>query len=458
MGQCPFFPKPNKNKASLIATLLFKRRSWLDGLYEKSYTMKAGQVKMPGFDLYIANHPKDVRKVMVENVKDFPKSDLLHTLLEPLLGESIFTTNGEVWRKQRELLRPSFEQVRINKVFDLMREAVDFMMKKIDFPQKSKILEIDEIMTFVTADVIFRTIMSEKLDEKRGQDVLDAFVTFQELTVKTALKKMFCIPEWLSYVLGERKRIKAGEKIREVLTNIIKPRYQSFGKENDGDYEDILESLLAVVDEKTNKRFSFEEILDQVAMLFLAGHETSASSLTWTLYILSISKKEQEKAYNEIMEVVGENDFNVQNLKELKYLGNIFKESLRLYPPVGFFARSVKEDTKIQNKLVKEGSGIVVAPWLIQRHSDYWENPHEFDPERFNDKKQIVKDTYMPFGMGERICIGQAFATQEAMLILASILRNYELELQENFVPDVVGRLTIRSANGMYIKFIKRDR
>ncbi|CAM2851850.1 cytochrome P450 [Helicobacter burdigaliensis] len=456
MGECPFFPAPHKNKASLLVTFLLKRRSWLDGLYERSYKMKSGRVKMPGFDLVIANHPKDVRRIMVDEVKEFPKSQLLHELLSPLLGESIFTTNGEVWKRQRELLRPSFEQARITKVFSLMHEAVFDMMQKIEnLSAKNNILEVDEIMTFVTADVIFRTIMSEKLDELRGKAVLDAFVTFQEQTVHRAIHKMFCLPKWVSMLLGEYKRIRAGNTIRKVLADIIKPRYEAY-KEGDSTYSDILSSLLAVVDVDTKKRFGFEEILDQVAMLFLAGHETSASSLTWALYLLSLNQKEQELAYKEIISINPSGDFDILNLRALKYLNNVFKESLRLYPPVGFFARTATKDTNIQRNELKEGSGVVVAPWLIHRHESYWSNPHSFNPSRFEEKERIIKDTYMPFGMGERICIGQGFAIQEAMLILANILRTYKLELQDGFVPDVVGRLTIRSANGMRIKFTKR--
>lgn len=457
MGECPFFPSPHKNKASLLVTFLLKRRSWLDGLYERSYKMKSGRVKMPGFDLVIANHPKDVRNIMVDEVKEFPKSQLLHELLSPLLGESIFTTNGEVWKRQRELLRPSFEQARITKVFSLMNEAVFDMMQKIeDLSAKDSILEVDEIMTFVTADVIFRTIMSEKLDATRGKAVLDAFVIFQEQTVHTAIHKMFCFPKWISILLGEYKRIKAGNTIRKVLADIIKPRYEQSLQSSKREYNDILSSLLEVVDANTNERFSFEEILDQVAMLFLAGHETSASALTWTLYLLSSHTKEQELVYEEICSINPNGDFSVTHLRALKYLNNVFKESLRLYPPVGFFARTATKDTSIQKNALKEGSGVVVAPWLIHRHSDYWENPHAFNPMRFEEKDKIKKDTYMPFGMGERICIGQGFAIQEAMLILANILRTYKLELQDGFVPDVVGRLTIRSANGMKIKFTKR--
>ncbi|EAI3443836.1 cytochrome P450 [Campylobacter jejuni] len=451
MSECPFFPKPYKNKASTLLTFLLKRRSWLDGLYERSYKMQTGYVKMPNFDLYVINDTKEVKRIMVDEVREFPKSAFLHELLSPLLGESIFTTNGEVWKKQRELLRPSFEMTRINKVFNLMSEAVADMMDRFSKYPNHAIIEVDEAMTFITADVIFRTIMSSKLDEEKGKKILNAFVTFQEQSVHTAMRRMFRFPKWLSYVLGDRKRAKAGDVIRQVLSDIIKPRYDMA---DNAEFEDILGSLLLVVDADTNKRFSFEEILDQVAMLFLAGHETTASSLTWTLYLLSLYPKEQEKAYEEITQVLQGGAIEISHLRQFKYLTNIFKESLRLYPPVGFFAREAKKDTQVRDKLIKKGSGVVIAPWLIHRHEEFWTNPHGFNPSRFEG--EYKKDAYLPFGVGERICIGQGFAMQEAILILANILKTYKLELEEGFVPDVVGRLTVRSANGMRIKFSKR--
>ncbi|HHQ3857060.1 TPA: cytochrome P450 [Campylobacter jejuni] len=455
MSQCPFFPKPYKNKASTLLTFLLKRRSWLDGLYERSYKMQTGYVKMPNFDLYVINDTKEVKRMMVDEVKEFPKSAFLHELLSPLLGESIFTTNGEVWKKQRELLRPSFEMTRISKVFNLMSEAVSDMMKRFEKYPNASIIEVDEAMTFITADVIFRTIMSSKLDEEQGKKILDAFVTFQEQSVHTAMRRMFRFPKWLSYVLGDRKRAKAGDVIRQALSDIIKPRYDAVSSGKAENFEDILGSLLLVVDAQTNQRFSFEEILDQVAMLFLAGHETTASSLTWTLYLLSLYPKEQEKAYEEITQVLQGGAIEISHLRQFKYLTNIFKESLRLYPPVGFFAREAKKDTQVRDKLIKKGSGVVIAPWLIHRHEEFWTNPHGFNPSRFEG--EYKKDAYLPFGVGERICIGQGFAMQEAILILANILKTYKLELEEDFVPDVVGRLTVRSANGMRIKFSKRE-
>lgn len=451
MGVCPFYPKPHNSKAGLITTFLLKRRSWLDGLYAKSYKMRAGRVKMPGFDLFVVNDPKEVRKIMIDNVKEFPKSDMLHELLKPLLGVSIFTTNGEVWKKQRELLRPSFEMTRISKVFDLMSSAAADMMDKFRKYPDGSIVEVDEHMTFVTADVIFRTIMSSKLDEIKGKEILHAFVTFQEETARTAIRKFFCVPQWLSNILGENKRMKAGAVIRKSLSDIIKPRYDSYKNDN---YSDILSSLLHTVDASSGERFSFEEILDQVSMLFLAGHETTASSLTWTLYCLSLDQDAQQKAYNEIISINKDGKFSISDIKEMKYLTNVFKEALRLYPPVGFFARQSKGEAKIRDKVLQKGSGVVVAPWLIHRHDDFWDAPHEFRPDRHNEN--IPKEKYMPFGLGERICIGQGFAMQEAIIILANILREFKLELKDGFVPDVVGRLTVRSANGMMIKMSKR--
>jgi cytochrome P450 len=338
-----------------------------------------------------------------------------------------------------------------------MKNAANDLIEHLDKNKNASVVEMDDEMTYVTADVIFRTIMSERLDREEGRKVLEAFVTFQEETARAAMRKMFCFPRWISYFLGEKRRLTAGDEIRTVLANIIKPRYDAVTNNVESKEEDILSSLLQVVDCDTNKRFSFDEILDQVAMLFLAGHETTASSLTWTLYLLSMFPDEQEKAYAEVSEVLGEEEVTIKHIRKMKYLTNVFKEALRLYPPVGFFARESKNDTTMRGKDIRKGAAMVVAPWLIHRHKDFWDNPDGFDPTRYENPKEIKKDTYFPFGMGERVCIGQGFAMQESILILSSILKNYKLDLEEGFVPDVVGRLTVRSANGMNIILTKRE-
>lgn len=460
MSSCPFhqpfFPEPLKNKASLVFTFFKKRRSWLDGLYERSYTMKMGRVKMPGLDLHVINQPDLIHRVLVDDVKEFPKNQLLGHLLEPLLGESIFTTNGEQWKKQREMLNPSFEMARISHVFGLMNDAVKEMNQGLHVNGAMHRLDIDPEMTYVTADIIFRTILSSRLDREDAMQIIEAFATFQEETARTAMRTMFKVPQWLWFLTGESKRIKAGNEIRDILSRIIRPRYD-IALAQKGDERDILSSLLKAVDSDSGERFTFDEILDQVAMLFLAGHETSASALTWAIYLLSLYPDIQEKAYAEVMDVVGAGEFDALLIKKMPLLTNIFKETLRLYPPVGFFARENTQETTMRDKTIVKGSSVVVSPWLIHRHPDFWDNPNGFNPDRFNDPKSIQKDTYLPFGMGPRICIGASFALQEAVLILATIVRDFKIQLQEDFVPDVVGRLTVRSANGMLIVLNKRE-
>lgn len=453
----PHYPKPVETKVSSLMTLFQKNRSWLDNLYARSYTMRMGQVKMPGAHLFIPNEPHLIHRILVSEVKLFPKNDLLHEVLKPLLGDSIFTTNGQVWKKQRELLNPSFEMVRINHVFERMNDVAKDMMKRLEHFDDGGYHNIDEEMTFVAADTIFRTILSTKLSQEEGKKIIENFVVFQEMSAKIGMQKMFLLPKFLRMWGSEKSYKQSGKIIRDSLADIIEPRYKAMMRKEENRHQDILSFLLKVTDEDTGEPFSFKEILDQIAMLFLAGHETSASSMTWTLYLLALYPEYQEEAYQEIVKICGNDAFTATNTKALAFVTNVYKESLRLYPPVSFLARESAEDTTIRNVEVKKGSYIVVSPWLMQRNERFWEDPHMFDPHRFDDPKNIVKNTYFPFGMGQRICIGAGFAMQEAVLLLASILRTYSLELEPGFVPDIVGRLTTRSANGMNVKFIKRD-
>ena len=453
----PYYPKPVKNKVSQLMTYFKKSSSWLDSLYEKSYTMKMGEVKMPGLTLYIPNEPELIHRILVKDVKKFPKHPLQHEMLSPLLGNSIFTTNGAVWKKQRELLNPSFEMVRISNVFNLMNDASKDMLQRLEKLTDDNYHNIDEEMTFVTADIIFRTIMSQKLTEKESNNIVNAFVEFQDKSVTLVMRKIFLVSRWYKPFSNlEKTRLKKGKIIRNTLANIIQPRYDAMLTNEETAHRDILSFLLKEIDPDTKKPFTFEEILDQVSMLFLAGHETTASSMTWTLYLLALYPEIQEKAYKEVSEYCKEDEFTIENTKRLEYITKIFKESLRLYPPVSFYPRITVEETTIRDKKLKKGAAVVISPWLMHRNERYWEDPHMFNPNRFDNPDNIHKYTYFPFSLGQRTCIGLSFAMQESTLLLASILREYKLELKENFVPNIAGRLTTRSLNGMPIKLVPR--
>ena len=433
-------------------TIFKKNRSWLDGLYAKSYTMKMGHVKMPGADLYIPNQPDLVRRVLISEVDKFPKNPLLHEVLVPLLGESIFTTNGKVWKRQRDLLNPSFEPETIRNLFRLMHEAADDMTARLEKLADGNYHDLDEEMTFTTADIIFRTILSGKLSEEKGKEILRAFVTFQEMSARIGMQKLFLIPAFFRRK-SQKRYAEAGEVIRGALAQMLRPRYD----DPDSGGDDILSALLHALNPDTGEPFSFTELLDQISMLFLAGHETTASSMTWTLYLLALYPEHQEEAYEEVARIRPEGSFTLEDIGQMQKVQNIFKEALRLYPPVSFMARVAAEETTMRDKKIAKGSYVVVSPWLMHRNERYWEDPHMFDPDRFNHPEKITKFTYFPFGLGQRICIGAGFAKQESTLLLASILRRYRLELEPGFVPEIKGRLTTRSVNGMSIKLIKRN-
>lgn len=455
---CPVFPKPAKSKSSLWKVFFKKRHSWLDALYERSYRMKMGEFKLPGLRLYMVNQPDLVRRIMVQDIANFPKNRLLGEILEPLLGESIFTTNGEQWQKQRNMLDPAFKHTRVQQVFSLMQTAVNDMSERLEQHQPGQ--DIDPEMTFITADIIFRTIMSTQLAPAQADKILAAFVCFQAESPKLALFKMFKVPRFMQQGASERKRIKAAVDIRNAIQNIVSPRYSQAQAARAGcttaqqalaKQQDILSSLLQATDPDTQAPFSLTEIVDQISMLFLAGHETTASSLTWSLYLLALYPNIQQQARQEVQSVLAEQPMSVQALRKMTLVRDCFREALRLYPPVGFLSRECTHATQMRDKNMPAGSSVMISPWLIHRHQDFWHNPNGFDPGRFTrkDLKMPLSKTYLPFGAGPRVCIGAAFAQQEASLILATILRDYTFSLAEGFVPKPVGKLTIRSLNGM---------
>lgn len=453
MSRCPIFPEPSEKKVSIFKIFSNKTRSWMDALYKRSYNMKMGEYRLPTSKLFMVNDLKEVKKMMVEKPNEFPKHDVLHEVLKPLLGDSIFTTNGEEWQRQRDLLVPGFKQNSVDKVFVRMQQATQAMQQRLSQQANNDVFDIEPEMTLVTADIIFRAIMSTNINEDEAREVLSAFADFQKKSPFITLLRMFGIPNNTLLKWFDKSRIEDGAVIRRAIERTIAERYEKF---NQGEQEeDILHAVFETA-EASEYPFTVQEITDQIVMLFLAGHETSAAALTWTIYLISKFPEEQDKLFAEITAVNVDEPFTFKQLKEFKYLKQVFMESLRLYPPVGFFARQSTQTTEMRGKKIKPKDAIIIAPWLIQRNENNWESPHEYCPHRFEKGDPSERGAYLPFGMGQRVCIGMSFAVQEAMLILATLIREYRFELEEGFEPQPVGKITIRSENGLRVKKFKR--
>jgi cytochrome P450 len=458
MAYTPPYPKPLEKSSKRSLWNLFKRgrRSWLATLYEGSYSGKMSRVRLPGVQLFLVKFPDLIKEVLVEKYDKYPKHKLSETALKPLLGESIFTTNGEVWERQRRMLDPAFGQAKLKEVFPLMVGGAEAMMARLDEVPDGGIADIEMEMTHVTADVILRTILSESLEGEGARKIFNAFNLFQEKAVVMIQLSFFRLPLWLAprhYFAWKR----SGKEIRELLAVSIRGRFEAYQRGEKGDHKDILQSLLATRDPEDGSAYTLVELVDQVAMLFLAGHETSASALSWSLFLLAKCPEIQECLHDETISLLGDRTPEFKDIPRHRQIRNVFRETMRIYPPVGFLTfRMATGGQKLQNRDVPDGSPIVISPWLVHRHRELWERPDEFDPDRFNGGLNQPPCAYIPFGQGPRICIGAAFATQEAMLILASLTRRYRFETGPGPDPEPTSRLTIRSLDGISLRVWKR--
>ena len=456
---CPVYPKPRQRKASALLMFFSARRSWLDALYERSYHMQMGEVHLPGLDLYMVNKPSLVKQVMDTQAEAFPKSNLLGEALKPLLGESIFTTSGEQWRKQRSMMDPAFAQARLNVAFPVMQAAVADMLKRLAALPDGAEYDLEVEMTHVTADIIFRTIFSVAMQGADAKCIFTEFARFQAIAPRLLLPSIYGL-RWLVWPWDVWQSRRSAAAIRGLLGQLIRPRFDAQRAGKSSDTTDILQSFLDAKDEATGEGFSFEELLDQVAMLFLAGHETSASALTWAAYLMANAPDIQERVHSEVVLHLADRQPELSDMRYLDLVRNVFRETLRLFPPVGFMARQSSSACPMHTKEIEKGATVVVSPWLIQRHRELWNDPDVFNPDRYDNdaSRESLKQAYLPFGMGPRVCMGAAFALQEATLILASLVRDYRISALPEHEPQPVGRLTIRSANGVRLKLHRRGK
>jgi cytochrome P450 len=417
----------------------------------------------------MVNEPALVRRVMVEQAAQFPKHTMLGDALRPL-GDSIFTTNGAVWKRQRALMDPSFEAARIRHVFGRMREAAAAMAQRLRALPDGAEHDVELEMTHVAADIILRTIVSQPLDSAGAQQIFAAFERYQALAPRLMMPAFFGL-RWLRPWWQIRRSRRAAAEIRSLLAGLIAPRFEAARRQGADEDEgaDILASLLRVRDPQTGQGFGFDELVDQVAMLFLAGHETSASALSWALYLLANAPDVQERLHAEAASLFDPASTDPGTMKDLALARNVFREALRLFPPVGFLARQSAQACTMRDKQLPADASVVVAPWLIHRHRELWARPDEFDPDRYDEEAEALpagadaptardslRRAYLPFGLGPRVCIGAAFAQQEATLILATLAREFRFAPVPGHVPEPVGRLTIRAENGIRLHVFKR--
>ncbi|MCD2316048.1 cytochrome P450 [Sphingomonas sp. IC-11] len=449
----PPFPDPHPKKSSLFWRFVRGWNSWIHVLFEKSYTMKMGEIRTPGLHMYIANELPLVKRIM-NDWRGFPKHHLLVRTLGPAIGNSVFSANGDDWATQREMINPAFQQAALGRTLPMMRDAADALVERVRRSDLDRPIDVDPLMTHVAADVIFRTLFSSPLSEGDARRIHDAFNRFQRHAQSASMLRFYRMPT-LGFFHRSRR---AAADIHGVFAHIVQRRLDAYRATGDLGPSDILASLMEARHPKTGAPFSFTDLMGQVSTIFLAGHETSASALSWALYCLAEEAESQRIARDEVLFVAGTRPIQAEMIRRMPIIRNVFRETLRLYPPVAFMPREVSCPTQMRDKQLAPGAMVVVSPWLIQRNPEHWRCPHAFHPARFDDPdaKTKSREAWLPFGAGPRICVGAGFATQEAAVVLATLLRTFTIRAVPGEIPEPVSRLTLRPKRGVKLYFSLR--
>ena len=455
----PVYPRPAPYQRLFIWRLLQGLRSWFGLLSDVDFRIPIGSVRFLGLNLFLVNQPAAVKRVLVDAVEDFPKHPFTLWILEPLIGRAIFSVNGAEWARQRRLLDQAFQVAQLRRVLPQMQGAVEAMLARLEVAagaggaaaQQPVTVEIDQEMTLVTADVIVRTILSRPLEAAEAAGIFDAFARYQRRAGRTLMLRLLRLPQRRLQAYLHRHAF----TIRHWIDGAIEERLADSTGGND-----LLQALIEARDPDTGSRFSRAELLDQVCFLFLAGHETSASALGMAAYLLATYPEAQQRLRQELTAVLAgrSGPLRFDDLRNLPYAVAVFNETLRLYPPVSFFIREAQQEGELVDRRCPLRSLVTISPWVVQRQEGQWPEPHGFRPERFlaegasAEDRQLARDVWLPFGLGPRKCPGAAFALQEALLVLAELVRRYELLPDPQHAPDLVARLTLRSRNGIPLR------
>ena len=405
------------------------------------YQAKMAEFRTPFFRSYLVNEPELVRRVLVERPGDFPKSERVTRGLRPLLGRSVFVTNGAEWAHQRRIIDPAFEGGRLKESFPAMLAAAQAMVARVE----PGTLDVEAMASHATADVIFRTLFSRTIEDRVARETYDAFRAFQRAQPVGTLAAL--IPWWP--VRLKRPAREAAERLRALVAQLVAARQREI--DAGGAPDDLATKIMTTRDPETGELFSEEEMVDQVAIFFLAGHETSAALLGWALWCLAAAPDWGSRVAEEAQRFMEAPDFAA--LSRMPVTRNVLRETLRLYAPVPMFVRETVKPETFRKREVRPGAQVVVSPWHLGRHAALWADPDAFDPGRW-DREKPAREAYLPFSAGPRVCPGAGFAMAEGAVLLAALMAAFRFEVMETPVP--VAHLTVRSWDGIRLRAARR--
>lgn len=402
----------------------------------------------PFQNVYLVSDPEMIKQVLVSKQKHFVKSQDFHAL-KPIIGEGLLTSEKDFHMRQRRLIQPAFKR---SHIINYGQDMIDITSDYIDAWKDGEERIITQDMMSIALGIISKTMFS--MDFKEGYDVLGGPI---ESAMRIAVKRMrtlLRLPLWVP-TKSNREYKKAVRTLDDVIYAIIGKRREDLEKP-----EDMLGILLDAKDDDDGLGMTDRQVRDELMTIFLAGHETTANALSWTLFLLSQHPEIENKLFEEINTVIGNRPPSPGDFMKLTYTQNIIWESMRLYPPAFVTGREVEEDVEINGYPFKKGDVILVSQYVMHRKPEYFHDPQSFKPERFENDfvKTIPAYAYFPFGGGPRVCIGNHFALMEAVLVLATIAQRYKLRIApDHHEVKPLPSITLRPRRGLRMILVKRS-
>jgi cytochrome P450 len=445
-------PKPpsRADRVSLWSYLRLFRKDILSAQPDRLYRARMAEFRTPFFRSYLCNDPDLVTIVLKDRPADFPKSGRVAEGLMPLLGRSVFLTNGAEWERQRRIIDPAFEGGRLRAAFPAMWAAALAARDRL-VTSAGTVVDAEAEASHFAADVIFRTLFSVPIGNALASEVYARFRAFQRAQPLLNLAAFLPLPRWMPRLYPASARREA-QAIRSLIARMTDARADEI---RDGIApDDLATKIMTTADPETGHRFTAAEMTDQVAIFFLAGHETSASVIAWALWLLAADPASQNRVAAEAAEVLAVGP-TFGDLSRLRFTRDVLRETLRLFPPVPMMVREARCPVTFRGRDIRRGSQIVLSPWHQHRNDRYWDRPDDFLPGRWEaeDVRQSSRAAYMPFSAGPRVCPGAGFALAEGTLVLATLLRDLTVTTVDTTPPVPVAHLTVRSRDGIRLMF-----
>lgn len=436
-------PEPPEKPLSLLKAIRIARQNPLATLPRAAFREPIWSSRSFFGNVMVVSDPAAIKRVLLDNVANYPKAAMERDILSAAFGDGLLTSEGEKWRSHRRIMSPAFDRRSLGAYAPAVCARAQAMAEAW---RPGATVDMAEEMTRLTLEVIARTMFSAEGGDM-GAMVGDTLHRGQELLAFTALDIM--------PVIGPMRIAATLKRVRRTFQELDAAMYGLIGARAGEAREtprDLLDRLMMARDGETGAALSEQEIRDEVVIIFLAGHETTAVAMTFVWYLLAEHPEVEARLHAELDAVLGGRAPEHGDLASLVYARMVIEEAMRLYPPApGITGRAALAEDELGGRAVKKGQQIAILPWVLHRHETLWDEPLRFDPERFAPERAAARPrfSYLPFSGGPRICIGAQLAMMEAVLILATLGQRFRARLAPGPEPVLLSRVTLKPRGGM---------